>query len=148
MDRLLNLQDPGLPAVQVITAHGLAPHQACRHDQETWRDGPADGGRGAGTAIFDPVASGKRNDRHGIDAPAIPLWQTATPLPLSISAEGRVAEEVRIGPDLAASRRLQAAMPPGLRQAARTLGAWSLVADMVAPACSCSGFELAPGGSR
>jgi uncharacterized protein len=133
VDRLLDRRVPRLPAARVIAALGLAPHPGGGHDQETWHDGPADGGRGAGPAIFDLLAAGERSHWHRIDAAEISLWQAGASLPLGIAAEGRMAEGVRFGPDRAASGRLQAAMLPGLRRAARTLGAWVLVTGMVAP---------------
>jgi predicted cupin superfamily sugar epimerase len=53
---------------------------------------------------------------------------------------------VRLGPDLTSGETLQAVVPAGAWQAARPLGAWSLVACVVAPAFEFEGFELAPAG--
>jgi predicted cupin superfamily sugar epimerase len=58
---------------------------------------------------------------------------------------GNVAR-LRLGPDLGAGETVQGIVPAGAWQAARSLGAWTLVSCVVAPAFQFSGFELAPPG--
>ena len=55
---------------------------------------------------------------------------------------------VTLGDDLTAGAEPQAVVPARAWQAARTLGAWTLVGCTVAPAFDFSGFELAPPGWR
>lgn len=60
--------------------------------------------------------------------------------------DGENVELFRLGPDLGAGQTLQAVVPAGAWQAAKSLGAWTLVSCVVAPAFEFSGFELAPPG--
>ncbi|WP_374544909.1 cupin domain-containing protein [Rhodoblastus sp.] len=55
-------------------------------------------------------------------------------------------EQIRLGPDLGGGETFQAVVPAGGWQAAESLGAWTLVSCVVAPAFLFSGFELAPPG--
>ena len=50
----------------------------------------------------------------------------------------------RLGGDVTAGTAVQAMVPAGAWQTARTLGAWTLVGCIVAPAFEFDGFELAP----
>ena len=52
----------------------------------------------------------------------------------------------RLGPGVTAGDEVQVVVPAGAWQAARPLGAWTLVGCVVAPAFSFDGFELAPEG--
>ena len=49
---MVDLRDPSVTAAQVIAALELKPHPEGGHFREIWRDAPADGSRGAGTAIY------------------------------------------------------------------------------------------------
>lgn len=141
----IDLRDPFQAARAVREALGLSPHPEGGHYRELWRDRPASGGRGAGTSILFLLAEGERSHWHRIDAAEIWLWQAGAPLRLGIgAAAGR--QEVRLGPDLAGSEALQAVVPACAWQEARSLGAWSLVSCVVAPAFEFSGFEMAPAG--
>jgi uncharacterized protein len=130
----------------VIRVLELLPHPEGGHYRETWRDLPADGGRGAATAILYLLAAGERSHWHRVDAAELWLWHAGARLRLTLSTDG-IAEETRIlGPDLAMGAALQAVVPAGCWQAAETLGAWALVSCVVAPAFQFPGFELAPPG--
>jgi hypothetical protein len=87
------------------------------------------------------LAGEERSHWHQIDAAEIWLWQSGAPLEVRIDGE-----TLRIGPDLASGEKLQAVVPAGAWQAARSLGAWSLVACVVAPAFEFEGFVMAPPG--
>jgi len=139
---VIDLSDPGADAASVIRALALQPHPEGGHYRETWRDTPADGGRGAGTAILFLLASGQRSHWHRVDAAEMWLWQAGAPLTLEIHG----AEDVVLGPDLAQGHELQGLVPAGHWQAARSLGAWTLVSCVVTPAFRFEGFELAPAG--
>jgi len=138
----VDLRDQGLPAETVREALGLAPHPEGGHFRELWRDQPADGGRGAGTSILFLLAAGERSHWHRVDAAEIWLWQAGAPLQLGITGVG----EPVLGPDTASGQTLQAVVPTGAWQAASSLGAWTLVSCVVAPAFDFAGFELAPPG--
>jgi predicted cupin superfamily sugar epimerase len=137
--RLIDLRDPSVPAATVIRALALAPHPEGGHYRETWRDTAPDGGRGVGTAILFLLAAGEASHWHRVDAAELWLWHAGAPLQLSM-ADG----EHTIGPDLSGGQALQHLVPKHAWQAARSLGAWSLVSCVVAPAFSFAGFELAP----
>ncbi len=142
------LADPALAATAVVRALALRPHPEGGHYRETWRAAPADGGRGVATAILFLLAAGERSHWHRVDATELWLWHAGAPLRLAQSAGG-AAEGVQVlGPDLASGALVQAVVPAGHWQAAASLGAWTLVSCVVAPAFRFEGFELAPPGWR
>jgi predicted cupin superfamily sugar epimerase len=123
----------------VIAALDLHAHPEGGHYRETWRDAPADGARGAGTAILFLLAAGERSHWHRVDAAELWLWQAGAALLLEMPGTAQT-----LGPDLAAGQSLQGIVPAGVWQAARPTGAWSLVTCTVSPAFTFAGFELAP----
>jgi predicted cupin superfamily sugar epimerase len=136
-----------LTAAEVIAALGLEPHPEGGHFRETFRDAaPAPGGRGASTAIYYLLQAGERSHWHRVDAAETWHFYAGAPLELEISGDGRSRDSRRLGPDLAAGERPQAVVPKGAWQAARSLGAWTLVGCTVAPAFEFAGFDLAPPG--
>ena len=135
----------GLSAAEVIALLQLQPHPEGGHFRETFRDAPADGGRGASTAIYFLLRAGQRSHWHRVDAAEIWHWHAGAPLTLAI-ADGDGRREVALGPDLMAGERPQAVVPPFAWQAAESRGAWTLVGCTVAPAFRFEGFELAPPG--
>lgn len=143
---MADLRDPSLDAAGVCERLGLSPHPEGGHYRETWRDRPADGGRGAATSILFLLAAGESSRWHRVDAAEIWLWQAGAPLLLGVREAGAGQKAPRLGPDLAAGEILQAVVPAGAWQEARSLGAWSLVSCIVAPAFEFAGFEMAPAG--
>ena len=142
----IDLRDPSQPAAAVREALGLSPHPEGGHYRELWRDRPAAGGRGAGTSILFLLADGERSHWHRVDAAEVWLWQGGAPLLLGVAGAGAGRRAVRLGPGLAGGEALQAVVPAHAWQDARSLGAWSLVSCVVAPAFEFSGFEMAPAG--
>ena len=148
----MDLSASGLTAAAVIEALALRPHPEGGHYRETWRDVKADGGRGAATAILFLLAAGERSHWHRVDAAEVWLWHAGAALRLALSAEGESETAQCLGPEVAAGEGVQAVVPAGCWQAAESLGAWTLVSCVVAPAFQFGGFELAaadwrPGGS-
>ncbi|MDJ0386689.1 cupin domain-containing protein [Roseomonas sp. E05] len=141
-----DLRDPSLPAAAVIAALGLAPHPEGGHYREIWRDRPADGGRGAGTAIYFLLAAGERSHWHRVDAAEAWHWYAGASLRLSLAGDSGGRIEHRLGPDLGRGEAPFAVVPPGGWQAAESLGAWTLVGCTVSPAFDFAGFTLAPPG--
>lgn len=139
---MIDLRDPGADAASVIRALDLRLHPEGGHYRETWRDAPADGGRGAGTSILFLLRAGESSHWHRVDAAELWVWQAGAPLALRAGS----AAEVRLGPDLDAGETLHHVVPIMEWQAARPLGAWSLCCCVVAPAFRFEGFELAPPG--
>ena len=142
----LDLRDPGVSEAEVRAALGLAAHPEGGHYRETWRDAPEGGGRGVGTAILFVLEAGERSRWHRVDGAELWLWQAGAPLALGISEDGVVAREARLGPDLGAGEVLQGVVPVMAWQDARSLGAWTLVSCVVAPAFRFEGFEMAEEG--
>jgi predicted cupin superfamily sugar epimerase len=140
---MIDLRDATLPASALRAALNLQPHPEGGHYRELWRDRPPQGGRGAATSILFLLAAGEKSHWHRVDAAEIWLWHAGAPLWLGIGGSGAQ----HLGPDLASQESLQAVVPAGTWQAARSLGAWTLVSCVVAPAFEFSGFELAPPGA-
>lgn len=143
---MTDLRDPSRPAEDVVRALGLLPHPEGGHYRETWRDAPAEGSRGAGTAILFLLREGETSHWHRVDADELWIWQAGAPLALGISSDGQGVLARTLGPDLDAGQLLHQLVPRTAWQSARSLGAWTLVTCTVAPAFSFAGFELAPPG--
>lgn len=142
---MIDLRDLSSSAQAVADALALAPHPEGGRYRELWRDRPGDATRGAATSILFLLAEGERSRWHRIDAAEIWLWQAGAPLRLGIDGP-HGGEDIRLGPDLSGGERLQGVVPPHAWQEAFSLGAWSLVACVVAPAFDFAGFEIAPEG--
>jgi len=134
--------DPAARADELIERLGLAPHPEGGWFRETWRDPDVDGRRGSGTAIYFLLRAGERSHWHRVDAAEVWHHYAGDPLELSIGRDRRVV----LGPDVAAGEVPQAVVPAGEWQAARSLGAFTLVGCTVSPAFRFEGFELAPEG--
>jgi predicted cupin superfamily sugar epimerase len=133
-----------LSAAEVIALLGLQKHPEGGHFRETYRHRPAEGQRGACTAIYYLLAAGEQSAWHRVDATEIWHWYGGAPLRLSIAAEDHERATHILGDDLANGQRPQAVVPAFAWQAAVSLGRWTLVGCTVAPAFSFDGFELAP----
>lgn len=132
-------------AERIIEALALAPHPEGGWYRQTWA-GPELAGRASGTAILFLLRSGERSHWHRVDADEIWLWHAGAPLTLALSGDGRSASEVRLGPGVLDGEAVQAIVPAGWWQAARSLGAWTLVSCTVSPGFRFEGFELAAPG--
>lgn len=144
----MKLTDPDLTAAAVAEALGLSPHPEGGHYREIWRHQPAEGGRGAGTAIHFLLGAGERSHWHRVDASECWIWQGGGPLALALSRDGSAVDQVlTLGPALGAGQVLMGVVPEGWWQAAWPLEAhWTLVSCTVSPAFEFAGFELAPPG--
>ena len=134
----------GLTAEEIIARLGLRPHPEGGRFAETFRS--ACEGRTAATAIYYLLRSGERGHWHRVDADEIWHFYAGAPLELSLSEDGRTVRHLRLGIDFAFGDQPQIAVPKTVWQAARSLGAWTLVGCTVAPAFDYAGFELAPPG--
>lgn len=134
-----------MTADEIVAALGLIPHPEGGAYRETFRHVPERGGRGAMTAIYYLLRAGERSHWHRVDAAEIWHFHAGAPLALEMArAQGDAIETVALGPDLAAGQRPQVVVPENRWQAARSLGAWTLVGCTVGPAFEFVGFELAP----
>jgi len=140
-------QTDRVDAHDLIERLGLVPHPEGGWYRENWRDQPAGGGRGAGSAIYFLLAAGERSHWHRVDAAEAWHHYLGDPLELAI-ADGDDHRVIKLGGDIPAGFEPQTVVPVRAWQAARPLGAWSLVGCTVAPAFEFSGFELAPSSWR
>lgn len=133
-----------MDADEIIGLLGLQPHPEGGYYRESFRHVPAEGERGAMTAIYFLLREGEVSHWHRVDAAEIWHFYAGAPLELSIAEEGQRATLQVLGPDLLAGERPQVVVPAGAWQSARSRGAWTLVGCTVGPAFEFAGFELAP----
>ena len=131
-----------MTANELIARLGLRPHPEGGHFIETFR--APDAGRAAGTAIYFLLKAGERSHWHKVDADEIWHFYAGAPLELSLSDDGRTVRHARLGTDFRLGEQPQAVVPRHVWQAARSLGAWTLVGCTVSPGFEYGGFELAP----
>jgi predicted cupin superfamily sugar epimerase len=141
-------------AAELIERLSLEPHPEGGWYVETWRDAPADGSRGVGTAIHFLLNEGEVSHWHRVDAAELWHFHIGAPLALSIAkSDAARPTEHRLGLDLAAGERPTLVVPTGHWQSARSTGDFTLVSCTVSPAFEFDGFELAapdfePGGKN
>lgn len=132
-----------MTAEAIIAKLGLEPHPEGGWYGQTWV-GPEVQGRASGTAILFLLKAGERSHWHRVDADEIWLWHAGAALILSMGEA--LARDHRLGPDVLAGELVQAVVPTGWWQAARSTGDWTLVSCTVSPGFRFEGFELAPPG--
>jgi predicted cupin superfamily sugar epimerase len=137
---------PKLTAADIIRLLDLKPHPEGGHFRETIRDLHASpDSRAHSTGIYFLLAAGERSHWHKVDA--MEVWHyyagAALTLEIAVDTNGPI-ERIKLGPDLAAGERPQAAVPAHSWQAAESQGDWTLVGCTVAPGFDFAGFELAP----
>lgn len=131
----------------VIRTLNLKPHPEGGWYAETHRVPAPDGQRSPGTAIYYALGEGERSHWHHVDATEIWHWHAGAPLELSLAASDAHTPIAHVlGPDLTAGQRPQVVVPVHHWQAARSLGAWTLVGCTVSPGFDFSGFVMAPPG--
>lgn len=144
-DGVLSCCAEAMTADELVRLLDLAPHPEGGFYRETWRDRPADGGRGTGTAILFLLPGGVENRWHRVDAAEIWHHYAGAPLELSIRPEGGQTRIERLGTALGAGELPQRIVPPHAWQRARSLGAWTLVGCTVSPAFLFERFDIIEG---
>jgi hypothetical protein len=134
-----------MTADELVRTLELAPHPEGGFYRETWRDLPADGGRGSGTAILFLLPGGVENRWHRVDAAEIWHHYAGAPLELSIRPKGGPTRIERLGTAIGAGELPQRIVPPHAWQRARALGDWTLVGCTVSPAFLFERFEILEG---
>jgi predicted cupin superfamily sugar epimerase len=134
-------------ADQIIAKLGLHPHPEGGWYRQTWVGPELHIGtdtRASGTAILFLLKAGEHSHWHRVDADEIWIWNAGAPLMLSLGET--VARDIRMGPEVLGGDVVQAVVPAGHWQAARSLGDWSLVTCTVSPGFRFEGFDLADPG--
>ena len=136
-----------MTAAEIVALLDLSPHPEGGWFRETFRDraelGP---GRAVSTAIHYLLEAGQASHWHRVrDAVEIWSFNGGDPLELSIAVTGE-AEPLRrvLGMDLKAGQQPHVIVPANAWQAARPLGAWTLVTCTVAPGFVFDRFQMAP----
>ena len=132
-----------MSAKDIIRQLELQPHPEGGWYRQTWA-GPEIDGRATATAILFLLQAGEKSHWHRVDADEIWLWQAGAPLVVAMGVDA--AQEHRLGPDVLGQEVLQAVVPAGWWQAARSTGDWTLVSCIVSPGFRFAGFEIAPPG--
>lgn len=133
----------------IIRLLNLQPHPEGGHYAETYRVASPAGQRSPGTAIYFLLQAGERSHWHRVDAAEIWHFYAGDPLELSLAASDADKPVPHVlGRGLNEGERPQMIVPPHHWQAARSLGAWTLVGCTVSPGFEFAGFELAPPGWR
>ena len=130
-----------MTADEIIELLQLERHPEGGHFRRTWADGPADGSRGSGSAIYFLVTGSTR--RHRIDATEIWHHYAGDPVELVIGEDAAAV----LGPDLAAGQWPQIVVPADTWQHATCLGDWSLVGCTASPEFTFDGFEVDEGSA-
>ena len=127
-------------ADDLIVRLGLRPHPEGGHFRETFRDVGAEA-RAFSTAIYFLLREGEASRWHRVDAAEVWHFYRGDPLELKIGKSVHI-----LGPEVSAGQAPQIVVPAGAWQAARSLGAYTLVGCTVAPGFEFSKFEMAEEG--
>lgn len=128
----------------IIEHLAMQPHPEGGHYVETFRETPKDGSRGAVTCIHFLLQVGEVSAWHRVDATEIWHFAAGDPLVLTLSQNGHDADAHHLGADLSKGQHPHLVVPKDCWQTAETLGRWTLVSCIVAPAFEFTGFEMAP----
>ena len=133
-------------ADEIAQLLGLQPHPEGGMYVETWRAPASRPTRRARPERRSTSCSARASGRTGTGStqPRSGITTRATRCNCRSASDGRSVTSLELGSDLAAGQRPQAIVPPGAWQAARSLGAWTLVGCTVSPGFEFAGFELAP----
>jgi predicted cupin superfamily sugar epimerase len=134
-----------MTAEEMISALGLSPHPEGGHYREIYRHRPADGSRGASTAIYYLLRRGERSRWHRIDAVEHWSYHAGATLRLALHDHQGTREHL-LGPEVAVGHCPQVVVPEGTWQTAASTGEWTLVGCIVAPAFELDRLEIAPEG--
>lgn len=128
---------------EIIAKLAMQPHPEGGHFVEIYRE-PTEP-RGTLSSIYFLLQAGERSHWHRVrDAAEIWAWHAGDPLRLSIAGDRGPLQTVTLGAALERGEQPQAVVPADAWQAAESMGDWTLVGCIVAPAFSFDGFEMAP----
>jgi predicted cupin superfamily sugar epimerase len=137
----MRLKNRTTKADRIARVLRLRPHPEGGHFRETFRD--PEGERAHSTAIYFLLRRGETSRWHRIDAAEVWHWYGGAPLELLIAKDRRRPKRHVLGGDIEKGERPQIVVPAKHWQAARSLGAYTLVGCTVAPGFLFETFELA-----
>jgi len=129
-------------AEKLIRALKLKRHPEGGWYRETFRDSNGIEGRAHSTAIFFLLRKGEVSRWHRIDAVEVWHWYAGAPLELEIARMRGRGKRHLLGNDFQKGERPQIVVPARHWQAARPLGAFTLVGCTVAPGFEFSSLEF------
>jgi predicted cupin superfamily sugar epimerase len=124
----------------IIKRLKLKPHPEGGWFRETFRDA---GKRAHSTAIYFLLEGGQASRWHRVDAAEVWHFYAGAPLELLIAKDRAKPKSHRLGSDLTQGETPQIVVPANAWQAARSLGAYTLVGCTVAPGFMFEKFKLA-----
>lgn len=133
-------------ARNIVDMLDLEPHPEGGWYRQTFIDENPEGGRALSTAIYYLLSDTSGSAWHRVDAAEVWHFYAGGPIEIDLSEDGKTAQKVMLGPNIAEGQRPQVVVPRGVWQSARSHGAWSLVGCTVAPGFRFEGFEMAPEG--
>lgn len=131
-------------ADRIIAELGLEPHPEGGHYRQIFCDPATTDGRAHSTAIYYLLKAGEVSRPHRIDAVEVWHYYRGSPLELAIKEEGGELAYHVLGAGVEFGERPQIIVPAHAWQAARPLGAFTLVGCTVAPGFLFETFEMAP----
>lgn len=131
---------------EIVKLLDLVPHPEGGFYRETFRDSEGYGARAYATQIYYLLRAGETSRWHRIDAAEVWHFYLGEPLELLTAEAGGTVRRTVLGADLVRGEVLHYAIPKGVWQSARPLGAFALMGCSVAPGFEFSGFEFAPEG--
>ncbi|UVE16912.1 cupin domain-containing protein [Pseudomonas sp. LS44] len=128
-------------AAELIRSLDLAAHPEGGYYRRTFQSAQMIDGRRCSSAILYLLPGGVNNRWHAVDADELWHFYEGAPLELLIAETPEVVRIERLGP-VASGQLPQRAVPAHAWQAARSLGAFTLVGCTVAPEFQFSSFRL------
>lgn len=94
------------------------------------------------SAIYYFLAAPDFSALHSLNSVEVYHWYAGSALRLQLLHPDGRAEEILVGPDLAAGQRPQWVVPPGVMQGSSPVGEWCLVGTTMSPPFDWNGFVL------
>ncbi|MCY1343230.1 hypothetical protein D9M68_246670 [compost metagenome] len=134
-------------AAELIRGLGLQLHPEGGYYRRTFESAQAVYGRRCASAILYLLPGGVNGRWHRVDADELWHFHEGAPLELLIAETPAAVRVERLGP-VAAGQLPQRAVPADAWQAARSLGAYTLVGCTVAPEFRFDGYRLLADDAR
>ncbi len=133
-----------IEADKIIEILNLKPHREGGFFVQTFLDDEnISTNRKIASVIYYLLKFDQYSHWHRVDATECWFWHAGSPIALTVSPDGHDAQSINLGPEILIGQKPHFVVEKNWWQTAVSLGEWSLVSCMVAPAFSFDGFELA-----